>query len=483
MSSPLPIPFPISTAPGGSPQESGGRLINCSAEPLGEAHGAKVVWRRRPGSSVFTDLALSSFRGGIVVGNLAFIAVGTNIVTVTSAGLVSTLSGTIPGTDRVQFARDNESPTPSIQAVSPANGAFSVSVAGGINTFNGGGVLPASNTVAAQDGYFFWGSGDNRVFAAGPNSTTVNALTFITVQSRATGSLLRVVPYQGLMYFFAQNFCEIWSDTAQPFPAFPYSRYAVLDRGLYGRNAIAGWEDGFGQMCWVGDDARVYTMNGSAPEPISTPDLDRLIQAVGQANADTLQASCYVASGKRFWALSSPSWTWEVNLNTGRWNERESWNAGQYGAWRSVGSLLAFGKWLTGDSQSTKLLFIDPTSHQESGNPMLMRLESAPVMNFPYRSTIARADFNFVTGVGIETGTTANALAPQVGVSCSRNGGITWDGPRLRQLGAEANSIQRVYATRFGQSTNQGPRFRLDISDPVYSAFMNGTCSTDIRAS
>ena len=129
-----------------------------------------------------------------------------------------------------------------------------------------------------------------------PRST--NALTFITVQSRATGNLLRGVPYQGLMWFCASEFIRSLGRYRNPFPDFPYSRYAVIDKGLFGRNAIAGWEDGFGQLMFVGNDAGVYQMNGVAPVKVSPPDLDRLIAAIPQAQADTLICFVYTETGK-----------------------------------------------------------------------------------------------------------------------------------------------------------------------------------------
>lgn len=479
-SRPIPIPWPLSSAPGANAQESSGRLINCAGEPLDNPQGPKVVWRRRPGLSKFTDLALSGYRGGILVNNLAYVAVATSIVTVDSAGVV-TVAGTLPGSDRVTFARDNEA-TPAMQCVSPANGAFAVT-SGSVVAFNGGGVLPAPNSVASQDGYFFWTIGDNRVFAAGPNSTTVNALTFITVQSRATGNLLRAVPYQGLMFFFATAFCEVWSDTSNPFPGFPYSRYTVIDRGLFGRNAIAGWEDGFGQLLWAADDFGVYMLNGTAPVKVSPPDLDRLIEGQ-KATPDAVTAKVYIEGGKSFWCISAPTWptAWEFNLNSQKWNERESNSAGLGVPWRADGSLLAFGKWLMGDRLSTNLMYLDPTSQQELGIALRMRMESGPVNDFPNRQQIARADFNFVTGVGRAAGTTQTAQAPQCAISCSRDGGVTWDNPRVRALGAEAKSRRRAYATRFGQATNHGPRFRIDISDEVYAGFTGATCSDNVRA-
>ena len=295
----------------------------------------------------------------------------------------------MPGADKVTFARDNEA-TPAIQCVSPSNGAFAVT-SSSVTAFDGGGNLPAPNWTAGQDSYIFWGIGDNRVFAAGPNTTTLNANTFTTIQSRPTGNLLRGVPYQGLMFFFATEFCEIWSDQANPFPAFPYSRYAVIDCGLFGRNAIAGWEDGFGNLQWVGPGPSglgVYALNGASPQKVSPADLDRLIQQVTPANADTLEAFVYAKEGKNFWVLSSPTWTWEFNLNTQKWNERASLSAGQFGRWRATGpSLNAFGDWLCGDTLSTQLLYVDPSNQQEVGSPVLFWMESAPVLKFPQPHT------------------------------------------------------------------------------------------------
>lgn len=482
MPKPVEIPWPLSSAPGGHTQESGGRLVNCSAEPLGDASPVKVVWRRQAGLSSFTDLALSNFRNGILVSNLAYMGVGAKVVNVTSAGVV-VVSGNLPGTAKATWARNNAA-TPDVQCVVPGDGAFTVT-AGAVVAFTGLGVLPAPNCICGQDGYFFYGIGDNRIFAAGPNSTVVNANTFVTMQSRPTGNLLRVVPYKGLLFAFASKFCEVYNNTSNAFPAFPYSRLSVLEIGLFGRNAIAGWEEGFGSLHWVGAGAEglgVYRITGASPEKVSPPDLDRLIGAITEANADTLEASCYQAGGKNFWVLSAPTWTWEFNLNTQKWNERDSYNAGLYQRWRGTGSLNAFGKWLIGDALSTRLLYIDPTTHQEFGSPMRMRMESGPVVNFPNRTQIARADFNFVTGVGISSSTTATGLAPQVGISCSRDGGVRWDNPRLRALGAAANSRRRVYVTNCGMSGPQGTRWRQDIADEVYSAFMGASMSADPRA-
>jgi hypothetical protein len=486
---PVAVRWPLSSAPGATPQESAGRLVNCYGEPLGDTGPAKAVWRRSPGLTAFATTGFVGYRGSILVNNLAFVALKDKVITVDDTGAV-TVVGTLAGTKRVTWARNVLSPTPQIQCVDPDNGAFDVTT-GAVNAFNAGGILPQPNSVFYQDGYFFWTIADGRVFASEINSETVNALTFEAIQSHAQDTLIRGIGYKGLAFFFKTKSCEIWNDTANAAPGFPYSRLSVIDRGLLGASAIAGWEDGFGKVLWVADDFGVYMFGsdnpglyqsayGLQPQKVSSPDVDRDIRAV--TDPSTLEASCYVHAGHSFWSLSSPTWTWEINLNTQKWNERLSFNAGQYSRWRSTGSLNAFGRWLTGDAQTGNLVFIDDTNYSELGLPMLMRMESGPVVDFPNRMRVARADFDFVTGVGMSAGTTANQTDPACAISWSRDDGVTWGNPLIRALGRQANSQRRINVMPNVLAGPQGMRWRFDITDPVYAAFMGSTMSANPRA-
>ena len=49
------------------------------------------------------------------------------------------------------------------------------------------------------------------------------------------------------------------------------------------------------------------------------------------------------------------------------------------------------------------------------------------------------------------------------------------------RIGVQARARQRVMATRFGLSSAQGLRFRLDISDPVHVAITGGEVSAELR--
>jgi hypothetical protein len=340
---------------------------------------------------------------------------GTISITATSSAAIVTITQTI-GTEAITFAPTSGDLT----GGQGTQGAFS-----SIPTvYNGFGVLPQPNSVCFQDGYFFFTCANNQMFATGINSLFMNALTFEIVQAKSDVTLLRGVAFQGLLLLFTTGSCEVWQDAALPAPNFPYARQAVLEVGLIQTTAIAGWETGFSQLLWVAQDFGVYWMTPgsgiSGGVKVSPPDLDRLIEAEIKAG-NTLEAGTEVVSGKKFWTISSPDWTWEFNLQTRKWSERQSLNAGIFGRWRARGGHPAFGKWLVGDEQTGNVLFVDDMNPTDSGTFMLWRMESLPCNKFPAMQRIAGADFNFVVGVGQAVGSVATAVT---GAAAATDGGI-----------------------------------------------------------
>ena len=250
MNRPSPIPFPLSSFPGANPQEGAGRLINCYAEPLGEpakpSAPAQQVWRGSAGLSQHAITAQAGYRGGLLVKNLSYEVFLNTALTVDAAGVVSVL-GAFPGAKKVSIAR-NQVANPDVVAVDVDNGAFQLSTGGAPAAYNGGGVLPQPNSICFQDGYFFFTIADGRVFATALNSLAMNALTFITCQAKADVTLLRAIPFSGVLLFFTTGSCEVWQDAANVTPAFPYARLTVLEFGLVQSAAIAGWDVGFSEL-------------------------------------------------------------------------------------------------------------------------------------------------------------------------------------------------------------------------------------------
>jgi hypothetical protein len=402
------------------------------------------------------------------------------ILTISQQGSIgnstSLVAGITGGTETVTFVPASGDLT----GGQGTHGAFS-----GVPTvYTANTILPEPNSVCFQDSYFFFTIGSGQVYATGNNNLTINALTFITVQAKADVQLLRGVAFSGLLLLFTTGSLEVWQDAANPPPNFPYSRLAVLEIGLAQPTAIAGWETGFSELLWVAQDFGVHWMTAGqlGQVKVSTPDLDRLIEAEIRAG-NQLKAGVYVASGKKFWVLSSPDWTWEFNIQTRKWGERDSLlPTGIYGAWRGVGGHPAFGKWLLGDALSGNLLWADDTNPTENGTPLRWRVESAPVKKFPDQIRVARGDFDFVVGVGQAVGDVSTLV---VGAAASPSGMVRLQVVSTARM--NTNDVAKVVGVvgtteaNGNWSINVIDATHIDLQSTVFAnAYTSGGTLTDL---
>lgn len=466
---PVPIPFPLSSLPGQNPYESAGRLVNAYSAPLQEGAPGPAVRRRAPGLATFgTSGGYTGFRGSLLSGSNLFSAWNGHLVYHTSAGGAATLVGTLAGTGKCIFARNNNTTPQNI--VVTENGAFVITTT--TITAYPDADLPQPNAVCFKDGYFFFTIGDARCFASGLNTTAVNALDFTTCEAKSD-TLLRPVPFGDWLILFGTLSTEFYINTANE-TGFPFTRSFVLPRGLISAHAVAGHDDGFGHaLIFVADDCGVYQITGYSADKVSPPDLDTRIAAVVAAgNASDLEAMIYVVDGHPMWQLSCDDWTWTLDLNSKQWHERQS-----YGILRSRMSMSvrAFNKWLCGDTTAGNVAEISAATYMELGSPLVYRVESGLVRGFPANIRVARADFDIVRGVGDATGTDPIATDPQALVSWSDDGGVNWSVPLKVKLGRQQRTERPLRLNRLGQAREQGRRWRIDVSDPVYVGLIGGT--------
>jgi len=468
------INFPVSTWPGIKPQEGAGRLINCRAERLGEGAEVQYVRHRVPGIAPWGTSSESNMRGSLLVGSTLYVAFEDTVVKYTSSGGASAAVDTLNGSDRVFFARNNKRPTPDIAIVCQA-GAFTLAsdVISDLNDTD----LPSPTDVCFLDGYFFYAIADGRCFASGLNATTINSNDFTTTEAKAD-DLYRSVPWNGQLLLCGSGSIEVWSGQPVNDSGFPYNRVAVIQRGIAGQGAIAGYQDGFGKgLFFVGDDNAVHQLNGYTPQKVSTPDLDRLIEAV--ADKDQLEMCVYISGGHPILSLSSAIWTWEYDMLTGSWYERQSYLDTK---WRGTRAFYAFGKWLCGDLSSGNIGQISNTACQEFGATMVAEAWSLPVQSFPNRVRCPRADFNFSPGVGLLTGSDPNETNPNVEISYSDDGGYSFSTPRLRALGQQGKPRARVTVFNNGLSGPQGRIWKVRMADPRHFGLMSGDMSAQLKA-
>lgn len=470
------IKFVANSSPGERAQLSGARLINAIMEKLGTE---QVIVKRAPGLSKMSSSSgnFTHCRGIIEINETTAIVVYDEYVEkiVCSGGPpVHTVMGLVSGSDLVTLAKNNAA-TPDIVCVSPINGPYVLSTSGVPVSYPDADV-EFPNSVCFLDGYFFFSYRTGKCIASGLNTTAINPLDFVLMESNS-GGMYRVVPFNESLYMCGPDGIEQWVNTANP-TGFPFSRTAVIPSGTIGTNAIAGFESGFTKsLIYVGTTNMVYQLNGVTPVRISTHDIERDIHNL----ADKTTIRCFVAmnNGHAFWVMKSPEWTWVFDLLTSSWQERQSY---QSVTWRAETSARVFGDWLLGDETNGKLYRLDNLTYDEDGSPLVYDVTSLPVDEFPQRQTVARADFALAAGTGQADGTTDQIIDPSVWISWSDDSGATYTTPVERKIGRQGKYAQRIYVNRCGRTKALGRQWNVKVSDPVFAGLHDGVMQDTVQA-
>lgn len=473
----VPIPFPVTSAPGKNTFASAGRLINAYAEPLVAGARSKNVWRRAPGLKLFKTPSYTGWRGAIQVGNLLYAAFTSgNVATYQSDGTETSI-GTRSGTKKILWARNNNA-TPDIVGVDPDNGAF-VATSSSVADYPDSDV-GSPNSVCFYEGFFVFTYGDGTALVSGINDTAVNPLDFTKVEGNQ-GGLLRAVSLGTELYLCGTNTIEPYQNRGDQPTGFPFDRVTVIQRGLIGRYAITGFEQGFGKGIFlVGEDRVTYALDGYNPVKISTPDVDRAVSDFidGGGSVEDIEMFPYVTGGHSCIVLRMPTVTWVFDVDTVHWHERQSYLTTTF---RAFGSVNAFDKWLLGDSATDKIVELTEAAQDEIGDAIAFDVYSGPVTDFPNRVAVPQVTFDIARGVGIATGVDPEQTDPSVFIAWSDDGGINWSTPIKRQLGRQATSPGPVRVNRTGITKDQGRRWRLTVYDAVDVELTGGSMSVQVR--
>ena len=461
------VEFGHTSNPDKSGFASAQRLLNGYSEELGQAAKSPLPIYGVPGTSRFDSgtLALNGPCRGMlyVYGKGLYAMFGTSAALFDDQGNATRVSGTIAGTSMVIMAA-NQQTNPQIGIV--ADSLYYV-LDTGTNTISQTNIssLPAPNSVTFLDGYLVFSIPDGRIFHTALNDAlTVNALSYATASSRSDG-LRRIVTHRGALIALGESSLEIWEDAGTTPFAFARIR-ADIDIGCIAEQTVATVADA---LMWVDQNGVVRQLLSSEPVRISTHALERAISDLTWDERRGLRAVYTHFSGHDFYAVTSPYWTWEFDLATGLWHERES---GGLTNWFAQGFESFNGKVVIGSSQDPSLHVLDDSAQSESGNPYLFLAQSAPLHAFPKGLIIDQLDVDIIPGVGI-AGSNNEAANPKLMLDWSDDGGNTWMGGRVASLGKVGDRFAVASFYQLGATRRVGRTFRLSSSSPVMRGILN----------
>jgi hypothetical protein len=423
--------------------------------------GDRSYVRRTAGLAQLVATGKTGIRGLLDVNGILYVVYTGSVVTVSGA-TVTTLTGSIPGSDGVTIARNNKVTggvsTPDIVAVRESGGAY-VLTSSTVSAYPDADLPTTVNSVTFLEGFFLFSIPDGRIFASDLNSTAINALSFATAEARADG-LRRIIVRGNISYAMGGTTIEPWKNVGtSPFPL--QRSPTVLQVGLLTTMAVAGFEDSWNAPAYfASSDKRIMALSGYETAPVSTPDVERFLSA---STASTVELSAFVWKGRSFIAVSSNIGTWVLDVEARSWHERGSTGASR---WRAKFSTYSGDQWVFGDSLTGDLLTMSDTL-TENGAAIGGFVQSGPMKDFPAR-VAARFSADFTEA------------AISIYVSWSHDGGKTWSTELQRSI-TDAEKWP-VSVSNLGLSTQHGIIVKLRWEGPQDLSFMGAT-ATRVQAS
>jgi hypothetical protein len=305
--------------------------------------------------------------------------------------------------------------------------------------------------------------------------TTLDALDFATAESNPDG-LVRGLYDHGELVLFGPLTIEFWSNTGGQ--DFPYSnqRGSTLQFGLAAKwsmvqynDSIAGlFKNSMGQV-------QVMRMAGHAMQPISTPEMDSIIN--GYMTVSDATAYSYMLGGHPMFQISFPSEgkSWLYDGLTQLWSELESGLNGM----RHRGEILIdyLNNPRVSDYSNGNIYTLDANTYTDNGTPIVREIISKTIFaGANKRIAVHRIGIDCETGDGLATGQGSD---PQMMMQVSKDSGRTWGNEIWVSMGKIGEFVRRAFWTRLGSAYFW--TFRWRITDPVKVVFTFTDAESEVR--
>jgi len=459
------VPFFATGQQGKSHTVTAQRHLNLYAEVSGDK--SQIAFYGTPGTTLRVSFGDTPVRGWIAVENLYYVVHRGTLYSVDNAGVKTSL-GTLNTTEgRVDLAYDG-----TLILIVDGTNLYTLTLPATFAQVSGGFVPDGANTCAWLDGQFIVDQSDSDQFFISPSGTSWDALDFATAESNPDG-LVRVFSDNGELLLFGENTTEPWGNIgAADFP-FASIKGATQEFGLAARWSLCKYNSGL--ACLMKPRAgqvQVMFISGYVPKPISTQEMDYLINQYATVSDATFYA--YMLGGHPMLQCNFPSAekSWLYDGSTGMWSPLEFGLDGE----RHRGELQLdyLNKTIISDYETGEIYNLTDDALTDNGTAIAREIISRHIFNGNARVNINQLYVDMQVGVGTATGQGVN---PQVMLSISKNNGASWGAELWRTIGATGKYLNRVVWRRLGVARDW--LFKLRVTDPVTVVFTFGDLGGD----
>jgi hypothetical protein len=431
--------------------------INMFPEIEKSGSQSRRILRRFPGLKAFADPSAGGIRGMAYVGSTFYVVAGTDLVTVTAAGVVSASLGTIPGTAVVSMAHD---------------GTNVIVVVGTTTqyTYNGSAfstvTLPyASKRTLFLDTYFVHQRPDtNQFFISASGSATSYSALDIASKEGQPGNIVTMITSNRDLILFGTRTTETWRNTGNA--DFPFQRQegTFQERGAHCVNCPVEMDN---DVYYMGDDGVIYRMAGFHPQRISHHAIEKWMDEQSTTDKEAALGMTITHQGHYWYIISFAASTWVYDATVSGMSGEHEWfqlKSNDEKNWRVDVVERAFGKTLCGGADGV-IYELDQDTVNENGEAQIKRRTTPIYHNERHPLSFNRLDLSFEEAVA-----TSGVADPQVSLEISKDGGRTWSSQRFRSLGQLGQYEKKAIWRRNGVARTS--IFRITVTDDVEVTFV-----------
>ena len=463
-----PIQFGVNSYKAKSGFASAERLVNCYVEPCPPDSQFQAMVLNTAGLTVWKDLNIGfPIYGMEVMGENLYVVAGSNVYKIDSTKTVTSIGTIATAPSRVLMTNNGTQVT----ILTESGTAYYCTSSAASLTQITDGDYDLSDSIATLDGYTIATKKQGRTFKwSDINATqTWQSLNVQTVEADSS-NIVRVAMNNLELWFFKENIIEVYYDSARPGYIFDRKEGVFIQKGCAAKYSVASLDGGF---FFLGNDRIVYMTNGYQLAPISTFPISQEIETY--STVSDAYGFTHVMNGHKFYTLTFPTQdvTWQYNITTQLWHERQSLNAQQQqGQWRATTHAFFAGLNLFGDFETGIIYQADQNVYTENGSTILRKAISATLFCNYARATFDRFTLMMDTGVGLVNGQGSD---PQLMLRVSIDGGKTWGFEAWQPIGTQGDYLKEVFWTNLGYA--RSAIFEITYSEPtkfvIVGAFLN----------